>query len=136
MPEELEKSGEEAEKTEEAEEESPEETTSPETESMGALFSPEGVIMMFLAGILDLIGLIILCFGLDDCGILDIIGLILIGGWMLSRYGRITVSKGAKKIGSKMLKQVGLSFLGELIPYFGNIAPCWTLAVYFQIKSK
>jgi len=30
---------------------------------------------------------------------------------------------------------LGLSFLGELIPFFGDVAPCWTLAVYFELQS-
>jgi hypothetical protein len=76
------------------------------------------------------------CFGLDDLGIIDIIGLFVIGGWMLSRSGQIIGTKGAKKAGGKIFKRLGLSFFGELIPYFGGIAPCWILAVYFELKSK
>lgn len=134
MAEELE---EQSDETDESSEESTEKEVSEiATEKMGNFFSPEAVIMMLLAIILDLTGFIILCFGLDDVGILDVIGLILIGGWMLSRSGQITVTKGAKKAGGKIFKRLGISFVGELIPYFGNVAPCWTLAVYFQLKSQ
>jgi len=131
MPEELEKSEEEMKETEESLEEA-----EIETQKSGALFGPEGIVMMLAAGLLDLIGLIILCFGLDDFGILDIIGLFIIGGWMLSQSSQIIGTKGAKKVGGKIFKRLGLSFLGEIIPYFGNVAPCWLLAVYFTLKSK
>ena len=130
----------EEENLEEEIEKSPEEAS--ETGGLGALFSPEGIIMMLLAGLIDTIGLfclaLTLVFGIGQAisPILDTIGLILIGGWMLSRYGRMTGTKGAKKAGGKLLKRFGLSFLGELIPIFGDVAPCWTLAVYFTLKSS
>lgn len=132
------------EETEEQEEteESPEEVSEPASEEMGALFSPEGIIMMLLAILIDTAGLICLIltaiFGIGQIIslVVDIIGMVLIGGWMLSRYGRMTGTKGAKKAGGKLLKRFGLSFLGELIPIFGDVAPCWILAVYFTLKSK
>jgi len=137
------------EETEEQEEteESPEEVSEPASER-GALFSPEGVIMMLLAILIDIAGLFCLVldlvlslFGIFGIGtaissVLDVLGLILIGGWMLFRYGQMTGTKGAKKAGGKLLKRLGLSFLGELIPIFGDVAPCWTLAVYFTLKSS
>ena len=121
--------------------ESPEDVSEPASE-MGALFSPEGVIMMLLAILIDTAGLICLIltaiFGIGQVIslVVDIIGMVLIGGWMLSRYGRMTGTKGAKKAGGKLLKRFGLSFLDELIPIFGDVAPCWTLAVYFTLKSS
>lgn len=134
------KEGKEAEKGE-TEAESPEQISEPASE-MGALFSPEGVIMMFLAILIDTAGLFCLVltavFGIGQIisPVVDIIGMVLIGGWMLFRYGQMTGTKGAKKAGGKLLKRFGLSFLGELIPIFGDVAPCWTLAVYFTLKSK
>ena len=99
----------------------------------GSFTSPEGILMLCVAVILDLVGLILFCLcwlGIDDYGILDVIGLVIIGGWMFIRSGS---KKGA--IGKKLAKRLGLAFFGELIPFFGGIAPCWTLAVYFELKS-
>jgi len=105
-----------------------------------AILSPIGIIMLIFAILLDLAGLILLCFALDDLGILDVLGLIFIGGLMFMSSGDVTATKGAEKVlkktGGKVLKRVGLSFVGELIPYFGGVAPCWTLAVYFHFKNK
>lgn len=121
-------------------EKSPEEPEKKEIQKpkkgIGSLFSPEALVMFFFAGMLDLIGLILLLFALDDFWITDIIGLIFLGGWMFLRSGTITATKGAKKAGTKFLKRIGFSFLGEIIPFFGGIAPCWTLAVYFELRGS
>jgi len=107
----------------------------------GSLTSPEAVLMLTTAGILDCIGLIffILSFvfgiGIPLSWILDIIGLIILGTWMYWRSGSVTVTKGTKKIISKTSKRLGLAFLGELIPFFGDVAFCWTLAVYLELKK-
>lgn len=117
-------------------EESPEE----ETEG-GALFSPEGILMLCIAVILDSIGLSLFILSLFGIGIplsfvLDIIGLVVIGGWMLLRSHRIAMTKKAAKVSRKFLKRLGLAFLGEVIPFFGDIAFCWTIVVYLELKSK
>jgi len=107
---------------------------------MGDFLSPIAFIMFLAAGLIDLIGFVILCFGLDDFGIMDLIGLIFVGSLMYIHSQTITATSGTqktvKKFEKKILKRLGLSFLGELIPYFGNLAPCWTLAVYFQLKES
>jgi len=113
--------------------------------SMTSLASPEALIMFLLAGILDAVGLILFFISFIGIGIPlsfipDVTGLILIGGWMFLRTGHITTTKKAQKIGKKLgrkiLKRLGLAFLGEIIPFFGDIAPCWTLAVYFELKNN
>lgn len=115
----------------------------------GELFSPAGVIMLPVAAILDLIGIVLICFGLDDFGITDIIGTVLIGGWMYFRSGTIIVSESAKKRAQGWLRNLfrgkGGSkgrmgkfltpFVFEIIPYVGAL-PCWTLAVYFELTSQ
>ena len=132
------------ENTEETPEEGAEEETEKEpadTEKMGAFLSPEGILMMGLAILIDMAGLfslvLIWLFGVGFIisTIFDVAGLVLIGGWMLLRSGQITATKGAKKAFGKLLKRGGLSFIGESIPIFGDIAPCWTLAVYFELKN-
>ena len=109
------------------------------------LLSPEALLVLTLAVILDLVGLILFFLSFIGIGIplsfiLDIIGLVLIGSWMFFRTGHITTTKKAEKIikkgGRKLLKRLGLAFLGEIIPFFGDIAPCWTLAVYFELKNN
>jgi hypothetical protein len=52
-------------------------------DSPNGFVSPMGLIMFPLAVLLDAIGLIILCFGLDDFWITDAIGLVFIGGLMI-----------------------------------------------------
>ncbi len=80
-------------------------------------------------------------------GILDITGLIFVGGLMFLHSGTITKKGGmqeagtimgeeTEKLAKKKLKRLGLSFLGEIIPYFGNLAPLWTITVYFHLKGK
>jgi len=107
---------------------------------IGSLLTPEGILMMFLAVVIDLVGLVlfILSFlgvGVILSGISDILGLLFIGSWMFARSGNVTATKGAKKLGQKFFKRLGASFLGELIPFFGDVAPCWTLAVYFELRK-
>ena len=126
--------------TEEETPERPPEETPERTESIGNFFTPYGIILFIIAGLLDIAGLILLCFGLDDFWISDLIGLIFIGGLMAIGPGRITVTKGAQKLvkkgAKKLLKRLGLAVLGEIIPYFGGVAPCWTLAVYFHLRGS
>ena len=106
--------------------------------------SPEALLMIGLALIFDGIGLILFILSLFGIGIpfswiLDLIGLITIGFWMFFRTGHITTTKGAQKLikksGKKLLKRLGLATLIEIIPFVGDIAFCWTLAVYFEIKN-
>ena len=142
MPEELQQKQQEPEEGEQnhlpengAENESSQEIGSTKTKKGASFFGPEAVLMFLFAGVFDLTGLLILSLGLDDFGILDFIGLSIIGPWMLWHSGIITPTKGTKKISGKVFKRLGLSFLGEIIPIFGNIAPCWTIAVYYTLKD-
>ncbi len=140
----IEEEEEEAETPEEAGEK-PEEEEEPEEEAgrkIGALTSPEGVIMLLVAGFLDLIGIILICFGVDDFGILDIFGIIIIGGWMLLRGGTATapekakaqVAKGFKKIFRGKWQKFLIPIVGEVVPYSGAFI-WWTFAVYYELTS-
>lgn len=105
----------------------------------GSLTSPEGILMLLVAAIIDIVGLILLCLswlGVDDYGILDTIGLVIIGGWMFFRSGKISGTKGAQKVGKKVFKKLGLTFLVEVIPFLGSAAPCWVVAVYSELKNS
>lgn len=116
-----------------------------EISKIGAFLSPEAFAMFFVAGMLDIVGLIVFVLSLFGIGIpvsfvLDFIGITIIGSWMFFRTGHVTITRKAgktiKKTQKKILKRLGLSFLGELIPFFGDIAFCWTLAVYFELKNN
>lgn len=107
----------------------------------GALFTPEGLLMLCIAIMLDLTGLFLFILSLFGIGIplsfiLDITGLVIIGGWMFLRSGRIGMTKKAVKVSRKFLKRLGLAFLGEVIPFFGDIAFCWTIVVYLELRDK
>lgn len=133
-----------------SEEPTSEEPTEEEIEAigikrMGAFFSPEALVMFMIAGSLDLAGLVIFILSLFGVGIAisfipDIIGLVFLGSLMYFRTGHVTISRSAgktiRKSGRKIFKRLGLSFVGELIPFFGDIAFCWTLAVYFELKNN
>ncbi len=126
-----------------SDEETAEEKTS-ESNILGSLLSPIGIIMLLAAGMIDLIGFLIMCFGLDDLGIMDIIGLIFVGGLMYIHSGSITsgkkdkktTKKTTKKVGGKIFKRLGLSFLVEIIPYLGSLVPSWTIAAYSHLKNS
>jgi hypothetical protein len=125
--------------------------------------SPFGIIdallifptMLLLGLALDIVGVVLACFGLDDFGILDIVGLVVIGGWLLFRSGGerqlgenvqmppgVKEKKAAIKKGSKLVKRlakVGLRVLIigilEFIPYIGAILFGWTLLVLMEFVS-
>ena len=106
----------------------------------GNLTGPEGILMLIIAVPLDLIGIIffILSFfgiGIAFSFITDIIGLIFIGGWLLIRTGSVKSTKGAQEIAKKTLKRFGFTFLIELMPFLGGIAPSWTILVWKELKG-
>ncbi len=67
---------------------------------MKGITSPEGIIMLLVAVILDITGFVIFClgtwFGIDDYGILEIIGIAIFGPWMSIRYGSLGSEGGMK----------------------------------------
>ncbi|MDO8639493.1 MAG: hypothetical protein Q7R53_01075 [bacterium] len=125
------------------------ENPSPENEEEGqasaemplANFLTPEILMFIPAVLLDIIGLILLIFALDDFFITDIIGIAILGSWTYFRSQTLKVTKGAsEKIGkagkwAKKMKWLRpLLFVGELIPYVGAL-PCWTLLVFFELKG-
>jgi hypothetical protein len=107
-----------------------------------SFLSPIAVLMFFIAGLLDLGGVICLILsitivlapiGLVLSVILDIAGLIIFGIWTLMRSGQI---KGkSAKILKRLLKRSVLPTLVESIPIFGDIAASWIVTVYLTIKN-
>lgn len=108
---------------------------------IASIFSPEGVIMLTVAVLLDLVGIFLLMLGLDDFGLMDLLGLGFFGFWMLIRGSSVKTTKGAsQKIAQvtnwvKRLRYLRpLLFFLEFIPFVGA-GPWWTLIVYSELKS-
>jgi len=98
--------------------------------SEGNLTAPEGILMLCVAGLLDVIGFILFFLswlGIDDYGILDILGAVIIGGWLYMRKGTAAAS-GA-------LKRFLIAFGIEAIPILGSISPSWIIIVWKELKS-
>jgi len=112
-----------------------------EPETQGEIFSPEGVMIMTIALLFDFLGL--LCFVLDLLGIgvpfsfvLDILGLALLGTWTFIHSRKIRTTAKSRKTLQKLLGKIGLAFGLELIPFFGDVAFCWTILVYKELTAK
>ena len=108
----------------------------------GGLMSPEGFMLMLIAGTIDSIGIVLIFLGLDDFWITDFAAYSTIGLWILIRTGgfkKPTTTAGeatekAAKI-AKRLKWFRLAaFIGELIPYVGAL-PLWTFLVYSELQT-
>ncbi len=74
---------------------------------MKGITSPEGIIMLMVAGVFDIVGFFVFAlgtwFGIDDYGILEIIGSVIFGLWMASRYS-ITLQEGMEKVKAEKAK--------------------------------
>jgi len=88
----------------------------------GNLTSPEGVLMLIIAGIIDAISIIPVINVASD-----VLGIIIIGGWLV-----ITRSGEALK---KAIKRFLIACGIELIPVV-SIAPSWTWFVYKTLKDS
>jgi hypothetical protein len=102
--------------------------------------SPESIMILPLAVSIDLAGIIIVLFGLDDFGILDIIGICTIGAWQIFKAGKMRAPKTKKggfleKVFTGKWSRFFVTWGGELIPYVGWL-PFWTLAVYNQLMHQ
>lgn len=99
---------------------------------MSSFMSPEAIIMMAIAIVLDLAGLMALILSFVGVGIplsflLDIIGFIFIGGWIFTKSG---------KLPKKTFRRLGMNTLFELIPVVGDIWFGWTFIVYKELKGE
>jgi hypothetical protein len=104
-------------------------------------FSPESLFMLPLAIGLDLVGIILVCVGLDDFGITDTVGIIFIDLWLLmngkkaNSSGKQGVTSNLKKAFTHKWGKFALPTFTELIPYLGWL-PMWTLAVLFNLDEE
>ncbi|HPL72821.1 MAG TPA: hypothetical protein PLI02_02170 [Candidatus Pacearchaeota archaeon] len=109
-------------------------------------FTPETLIMLPIAFFLDLCGLAIVVFGLDDLGLLDIIGIFIFFPWLLIRGERLPSLAGTKsgarikEFLTKLFKNKHLKFLtpliGEITPWVGGLGFFWTLSVLFNLEEE
>ena len=118
----------------------------------GALLSPEGVMMLFIAGFLDFLSIVcailILAFGVGVLlgRIVYVFGLIIISFWQLFRQGSITPNPGEGKggkakaameaVAKKFFKKQWKKLAVKAIPAIGDIIPLWTWTVYSELKSS
>ncbi len=124
----------------------PEETNNPG----GDLLSPEGVMMLFIAGMFDVAGwiciILVAAFGVGVLvgQIVNVLGFIVIGAWIFSRSGSMPTKK--PKLGEgegmtqglvkKFLKKQWKKIVVEICPILGDIYPGFTLIVYSELKSS
>lgn len=127
--------------------------------------SPETLIILPIAVIIDIISIILLIFGLDDFWITDAIALFFIGSWGAIRPQPASeeaeiripligpedrkkalgqIKEEAKKISEEVQKAQKAAKTAkwakrlkwlELIPYIGAF-PFWTISVYLTIKNS
>lgn len=96
------------------------------------------IIVDALDVIFELLGFLILpkLFGI----IFDVATAGIIGGWIYWKTGKmikVTENKkeASKRLFRRMLKRIGLTFLGELIWILG-IVPFWTITVILTLRKK
>lgn len=109
--------------------------------------SPGAIVMLILAGCVDIAEPLIECIpyvGQVLSIIIDIVAAIFIGIWMWFRSREIAVSQKTEQMLNKAKTQTTkwakrlkwlrpLVFFLEMIPVV-NVLPCWFLAVFFEIK--
>lgn len=104
-------------------------------------FTPEAFFMLPFAIMLDLSGIILVCFGLDDFGTTDAIGIAFINMWLLLRgrnvmheQGRKGAINNIKKVFTGKTTKFVVPVIGEIIPYLG-VLPFWTLSVFLNLTE-
>lgn len=122
-------------------EEAPEEAT----RKTSVLLSPEGILMMSVGGMLDILSIIgailIIAFGtgLLFSKIVYIVGLIIVGSWVFFRSGALPgKGKMRKKMVrglTKFLKRQWPKLAGKAVPVVGDCLPLWTWTVYSELTS-
>jgi len=97
--------------------------------------------MLPLAVGLDVVGIILLCLGLDDFGMTDAIGIVFINMWLILRnkkprneQGRKGAIDSVRKVFTGKTTKFTVPMFGELIPYLG-VLPFWTLSVLFNLSD-
>lgn len=93
------------------------------------IFSPEGAIVLFVAIVLDVLGLILLV--LPGSGwVTTVLGISTIGVWTWFRTGK----KSATKKAMRFLRRAGLNTLGEFLTV--GVYPGWTILVVMTLRKS
>jgi hypothetical protein len=104
-----------------------------EVRRQGAIFTPEGVVMLVIAAIIDIID-----FFIGSFFVLDIVAMLTIGVWIYFHSQQFTVTKGTAARMSAWTKRLRwlrpLMIVLEWIPIVGML-PLWVLLVYFELKQ-
>jgi len=98
----------------------------------GSLFSPEAVVMLPLAVVVDVFDFLI-----GSLVVVDIIAILFFGTWMYFRSHQMAVttrSVRALKAARTMRWLRPLLIIIDCIPIVGML-PCWILVVYFELKQ-
>jgi len=118
------------------------------TGGKSGILSVEGIMMLFIAGMLDIAGIVcailVIAFGVGAVlgRIVSGFGFGIIGVWQLFRSGTVP-SRGsqggmmgqiAKKTAKKFLKKHWWKLGLEAIPVVGDVAPSFLLMVYSELK--
>ncbi len=134
---------------EEAEAATAEAQEADEIRRAGAFFGPEAFAVLPWAIFLDIIGVILFCFVLDDFFLLDIVSISTIGLWSFWRSQMIgraptggppSISRRGKgptvttKWAGRLKWLRPLCIIGEIVPYLG-VGPWLTLWVIGELKS-
>jgi len=111
-------------------------TETAEVQKQGVIFSPEGVMMLFIAAVIDIID-----FFIASVLVLDIIGILVIGIWIYFHSQQVKVTGGAAARLRKAAKWARrlkwlrpLLIIIEFIPIVGML-PLWVLLVYFELQQ-
>ncbi|MDD3386805.1 MAG: hypothetical protein PHX92_02685 [Candidatus Pacebacteria bacterium] len=113
-------------------------------------FTPELMFMLPSAIFIDLCGLVLVIFGIDDFGIIDIIGILIFFPWLLLRGDsspsiidvreHMNAKKGMAGKIKTLFKDKKTKFLtpllGELAPWIGGLGFFWTMSVIFNLEDK
>ena len=109
-------------------------------------FTPETMFILVPAIFIDLCGLGLVIFGLDDFGILDILGICIVFPWMLFNGGSspsisdIRAKRGnmekMRKLFTDKKTKFALPLLGELAPWIGGVGFFWTMSVISNLKNN
>ena len=129
----------------EEEEEAPEE----KKDKTSTLLSPEGILMMFVGGILDILSIIgaililALGAGLLFAKIVYIVGLIIVGSWAFFRSGTLPAGKQGGLAGKKggrtllrFLRRQWPKLAGKVVPAIGDALPLWTWTIYSELTAE
>ena len=116
-----------------------------------SVLSPEGIFILGIAGILDLLGYVsVVLYLLLGVGVLlgrivSVVGFIIIGGWQFTRSGTLpsmskekkdgAVKGAATKLAKKFFKKHWKKLALELTPIAGDLMPSFFLIVLEEFKD-